>query len=417
MSTTKTIYVYFDHCVQTPILLGALTAQQVRGKEVFSFEFEREWLKQHPGQSLDPDLQLYAGSQFSMKPNFGIFMDSAPDRWGRKLMQRREAYRARREGEQPRILTESDYLLGVHDESRMGALRFKTNPDGDFLNNDQTIAVPPWTRLRELEEASRHVDDDSTDSEREKWLAMLIAPGSSLGGARPKACVSAPDGSQWIAKFPSHKDTSNTSAWEFAVMRMAHDAGLNVPEIKLEHFSKYGSTFLAKRFDRNGSKRIHFASAMTLLGKTDGADAQQGESYLELAEYIIRYGSRPDEDLHELWRRIVFSIAVSNTDDHLRNHGFLLTESGWMLSPAYDINPNPQGNGLSLNITDTDNSLDFELAMEVAPFFRIGASEVKQILDKVTSTVAQWQRYATAAGIGHAEQEEMGSAFQRIKTI
>ena len=196
-------------------------------------------------------------------------------------------------------------------------------------------------------------------------------------------------------------------------MRMAHDAGLNVPEIKLEHFSKYGSTFLTKRFDRNGSERIHFASAMTLLGKKDGADAQQGESYLELAEFIMRYGARPDADLRELWRRIVFSIAVSNTDDHLRNHGFLLAESGWELSPAYDINPNPQGHGLSLNITDTDNSLDFELAMDVAPFFRIGNSEAKKILNKIGSTVGKWRRYATDARIGHAEQEEMEPAFRR----
>jgi len=414
MNTGKSIFVYFDHrsARRAPVLLGMLTAQQVRGKEVFSFEFSKEWLKQNPGQALDPDLQLYAGPQFTLKPNFGVFMDSAPDRWGRKLMQRREAYRARREGESPRILMESDYLLGVHDEARMGALRFKTSPDGSFLNDDQAMAAPPWARLRELEEASRHVDDDSTDSEREKWLAMLIAPGSSLGGARPKACISAQDGSQWIAKFPSHKDTSNTSAWEYAVMLMARDAGLNVPEIKLEHFSKYGSTFLTKRFDRNGSERIHFASAMTLLGKMDGADAQQGESYLELAEFIMRYGARPDVDLRELWRRIVFSIAVSNTDDHLRNHGFLLAESGWELSPAYDINPNPQGHGLSLNITDTDNSLDFELAMDVAPFFRIGDSEAKKILDKVSSTVAKWRRYATGAGIGHAEQEEMEPAFR-----
>ena len=379
MNTGKIIYAYFDHrsVRQAPVLLGTLTAQQVRGKEVFSFEFSKDWLREHPGQALDPDLQLYAGPQFTLKPNFGLFMDSAPDRWGRKLMQRREAYRARREGESPRILMESDYLLGVHDEARMGALRFKTSPDGHFLNDDQAMAAPPWARLRELEEASRHVDDDSTDSEREKWLAMLIAPG----------------------------DTSNTSAWEYAVMLMARDAGLNVPETKLEHFSKYGSTFLTKRFDRNGSERIHFASAMTLLGKTDGADAQQGESYLELAEFIMRYGARPDADLRELWRRIVFSIAVSNTDDHLRNHGFLLAESGWELSPAYDINPNPQGHGLSLNITDTDNSLDFELALEIASFFRIGNSEAKKISNKVSSTVAKWRRYATGAGIGHAEQE------------
>ncbi len=225
MNTGKIICVYFDHrsARRTPVLLGMLTAQQVRGKEVFSFEFSKDWLREHPGQALDPDLQLYAGPQFTLKPNFGLFMDSAPDRWGRKLMQRREAYRARRKGESPRILMESDYLLGVHDEARMGALRFKTSPDGHFLNDDQAMAAPPWARLRELEEASRHVDDDSTDSEREKWIAMLIAPGSSLGGARPKACISAQDGSQWIAtpatRIPRICLRGNTRSCGWRVMR------------------------------------------------------------------------------------------------------------------------------------------------------------------------------------------------------
>lgn len=219
-------------------------------------------------------------------------------------------------------------------------------------------------------------------------------------------------GNLWIAKFPAHNDTSNASAWEYATMQMARDAGLKVPQARLEKFSRFGSTFLVRRFDRNGTRRIHFASAMTLLGKSDGADAHSGSSYLDLAGFIMQYGAKPREDLQELWTRIVFSIAVSNTDDHLRNHGFLLTDSGWTLSPVYDINPNPQGFGLSLNITDTDNSLDFSLAREIAPMFRIKTNEAYDIISRVRSVVSTWRTYAGHAGISPAEQNQMQNAFR-----
>ena len=414
MSNAKTIYVYFAGQTEAPApaLLGILSAHNSRGKEFFSFDFDKEWLRNNPARSLDPDLQLYSGAQFTAKSNFGLFMDSAPDRWGRMLMQRREAVRSRQAGIKPKILTESDYLLGVYDETRMGALRFKTEPDGKFQNDDSAMAAPPWARLRELEEASRHLETNGDDSESGKWIAMLLAPGSSLGGARPKASVTDIGGNLWIAKFPAHNDTSNTSAWEYATMHMARDAGLNVPQARLEKFSRFGSTFLVKRFDRNGTRRIHFASAMTLLGKSDGADAHSGSSYLDLAGFIMQYGAKPREDLHELWTRIVFSIAVSNTDDHLRNHGFLLTDSGWTLSPVYDINPNPQGFGLSLNITDTDNSLDFSLAREIAPMFRIKTNEAYDISSRVRSVVSTWRTYAGHAGISPAEQNQMQNAFR-----
>ncbi|NLG13147.1 MAG: HipA domain-containing protein [Lentisphaerae bacterium] len=414
MNNAKTIYVYFSGQAEasTPALLGILSAYYSRGKEFFSFDFDNEWLQNNPIRGLDPDLQLYAGAQFTEKPNFGLFMDSAPDRWGRMLMQRREAVKARQAGIKPRILTESDYLLGVYDEARMGALRFKTEPDGEFQNNDSAMAAPPWARLRELEEASRHLEADSDDNESGKWIAMLLAPGSSLGGARPKASVTDTEGNLWIAKFPAQNDTSNAAAWEYATMRMARDAGLNTPQAKLEKLSTFGSTFLVRRFDRNGARRIHFASAMTLLGKSDGADAQSGSSYLELAEFIMQYGAAPREDLLELWTRIVFSIAVSNTDDHLRNHGFLLADSGWTLSPVYDVNPNPHGFGLSLNITDSDNSLDFSLAMEIAPMFRINANEACDIARRVRSVVSTWRTYASHAGISPSEQDQMQNAFR-----
>ena len=192
---------------------------------------------------------------------------------------------------------------------------------------------------------------------------------------------------------------------------MARESGMDVPECRLEKFSKQGSTFLVKRFDRKGKRRIHFSSAMTLLGKTDGADSQDGSSYLELAEFIMRYGAEPERDLRELWRRIVFSIAVSNTDDHLRNHGFLLSNAGWRLSPAYDINPNPQGYGLSLNISESDNALDFSLALANAHSFRLSSSEAECILKKVKGVVSRWKTYAYAVRIPRSKQEPMATAF------
>lgn len=409
----RDIHVYFDHCsTGEAIPLGILTAQCIRGKELFSFAFDTEFLNRRDIASLDPDLQFYAGSQFTSKANFGLFMDSAPDRWGRKLMQRREAIRARHANEKPRSLMESDYLLGVYDETRMGALRFRLSPDGIFLNNDRSMAAPPWTQLRELEEACRHLERETATDEHEKWLSMLIAPGSSLGGARPKANISDPDGNLWIAKFPSHHDEENVSAWEYTVMRMAHDAGLSVPECRLEKFSCQGSTFLVKRFDRQKTLRIHFASAMTLLGKTDGANAEDGSSYLDIAQFITEYGAKPQDDLQELWRRIVFSIAISNTDDHLRNHGFLLTPQGWRLSPAYDINPNANGQGLSLNISDVDNALDFDLALEVAPMFRLDRDTANKALSQIKDTVSHFRFYAERSAIPPAEQERMAPAFR-----
>lgn len=231
-------------------------------------------------------------------------------------MKRREAIRAKKADEKPRKLVESDYLLGVYDKARMGGLRFKTYTEEEFLSDDKELATPPWTSLRQLEQASISFENDDNALE-EKWLRQLIAPGSSLGGARPKASVMAPDGALWIAKFPSKHDEFNSGAWEMVVHELAKMCGLNVPEAKLEKFSKTGSTFLVKRFDRDGEQRIHFSSAMTMLGKKDGAGSIDGSSYLEIASFLRANGAKAKEDLAELWRRIVFSMAVSNTDDHL----------------------------------------------------------------------------------------------------
>ncbi|MFA6817256.1 MAG: HipA domain-containing protein, partial [Lentisphaeria bacterium] len=411
MNTSKKIYVYFD-IHENPQFMGILLVQFIRGKEIASFEFNPSWLTTHPSQLLDPELQFFAGPQYSQKNNFGLFMDSAPDRWGRKLMQRREIILAKQENRPIRPLQQSDYLLGVYDKTRMGGLRFKLSPDGSFLNDNQTIPTPPWTQLRELENACRHLEKDASMIETKKWLSMLIAPGSSLGGARPKANVCDNQNNLWIAKFPNHNDSNNTSAWEYITMQMAKDIGLNTPEIRLEKFSKYGSTFLVKRFDRQKERRIHFASAMTLLNQTDGANATNNISYLDLAEFIVEHCTNITENLQELWTRMTFSIAVSNTDDHLQNHGFLLTDQGWTLSPVYDINPNPDGYGLSLNISDMDNSLDFHLAEEVAPYFRIDNNQMNTILKKIRTVVSHYKKYASCCHIPNNEIESMQNAFQ-----
>jgi serine/threonine-protein kinase HipA len=414
-SLQRSIQVYAGWmALEKPTRMGTLYATQVRGKEVFSFEYARAWLQSGNAQNLDPDLQLYTGPQYlgEGKSNFGIFLDSSPDRWGRVLMDRREALSARTEQRKARTLFETDYLLGVFDGHRMGALRFKE--DGEFLNNNKEMATPPWTSIRELEEASiRLEDDDGDETDKMKWLNLLMAPGSSLGGARPKASVLDTKGQLWIAKFPSRNDNKDIGAWEQVVHDLAVRAGVLVAEAKTATYYSKQHTFLTKRFDRNEKgERTHFASAMTLLGHTDGTNFQSGVSYLDVAGFIMQNGAQADQDLEELWRRIVFYISVSNTDDHLRNHGFLLTANGWILSPAYDVNPVETGNGLSLNISEKENALDFDLARVVAPYFRISTTRCEEIIVQVKKSVSGWSSLAERQGISKPERDRMAKAFR-----
>lgn len=399
-------------------LMGSLRAEITKGEEIFSFEYSKEWLEGGFVQDIDPDLKLYTGPQYlnDEKPNFGLFLDSSPDRWGRMLMKRREAIRERREGEKPRKLFESDFLLGVNDETRMGGLRFKLNEGGAFLESDEEVKAPPITSIRELEQASLRIEDDDfyKDDDAKKWLKLMIGPGSSLGGARPKASVRNTDGSLWIAKFPSKNDDKDSGIWELLVNRMAKEIGINTAVATAAIFSQQQHTYLTKRFDRSTKdERLHFASAMTLLGYKDGYSHKEGGSYLELVELIERYGASPDIDLMELWRRIVFSVGVSNTDDHLRNHGFMLTRKGWRLSPAYDINPNQDGTGLSLNISEDDNSLDFNLCLEVAEYFRWTLKEAKVYITRVQKEISKWNLLAKELQIPNNQINYMASAFEK----
>ena len=409
----KTIFVYDDFSTDHPVLMGSLYVNVIKGGESYSFEYDKEWLKKTGlTLTLDPELMPYSGRQYPTGKNiFGLFADASPDRLGRVLMNKRERILAEKESRKPSKLYDSDYLLGVYDETRMGGIRFKLEPEGPFLSDDKETAAPPWATLRTLEEASRNFENDETGL-TEKWLNQLIKPGSSLGGARPKATVVDTKDQLWIAKFPSKNDENDTGAWEMVAHDLASLCGLNVPEAKLEKFSPLGSTFLIKRFDRLGSKQVHFASAMTLLGKTDGASAADGSSYLDIAAFIKSYGTQPKKDLVELWKRIVFNMAVTNTDDHLRNHAFILTDKGWILSPLYDVNPVPYGDELSLNVDEEDNSISIELAVQTAVRFGISKSDAEAQAEEILKIVRDnWEKTAAGYGLTRRQIEEMRPAF------
>lgn len=405
MSERK-IYTFLDG--ETPLPLGILYVGQDRAREVYSFTFAASFLRGHD-VFLDPHLDSFPGRQYPpTEALFGLFQDASPDRWGRVLMKKREALHARKADEKPRKLLESDYLLGVYDEGRMGALRLALSPDGPFLSDDTALAAPPWVQLRALEDASHHLENDD-DLMDEHWLDVLLAPGSSLGGARPKATVKAPDGSLWIAKFPSRHDDVDVGAWEMVAHDLAAKCDLRVPEARCISFSDRGSTFLVQRFDREGNRRIPFASGMTMLGRQDN---DHDASYLDLLDFILQHHLHPKTDEKELWKRLVFNLLISNTDDHLRNHGFLLAAGGWTLSPLYDVNPIPYGHELSLNITYDDAEMSLASAAETAPLYEITKSEAERTIETMAQRIVQdWQALAKKYHIKNAAMERVRPAF------
>jgi serine/threonine-protein kinase HipA len=417
--TTIKVYADWDFMEEVQIM-GFLTSQSVRGKEIFSFEYTESWLNhQNPILFLDPHLGFYKGKQYlpEEKNNFGIFLDSSPDRWGRLLMRRREAWQAKEERRDERTLFESDILLGVFDGHRLGGLRFKLSEDGPFMNDQKKTATPPWTSLRELEHASLQLerDDAINDPEYSQWLSVLMDPGSSLGGARPKASVMDEKGHLWMAKFPSSSDEKNTGAWEMVLHELAQACGIYVSEARLQKFSGKHHTFLSKRFDRTDEqKRIHFASAMTLLGLEDGTNYVEGVGYLDLVGFIMQHSAEAKIDLEQLWRRMAFNVLVSNTDDHLRNHGFILTPRGWRLSPAYDMNPNEMGNGLTLNISENSNELDISLALETAHLYQLKREHADRILKEMHREISNWRVVAKKFGIRNGEIEQLKPAFRLV---
>lgn len=376
------------------------------------FHYERNWLNDPRAFALDPDLSLDE-SPFFPKPelgNFGIFLDSSPDRWGQTLMKRREALQARDQQRPARTLYAWDFLIGVQDQTRQGALRFRRPGTQTFLG-DEKMAAPPVTTLAELEAVAyqlshRRIDD--LDALR-KWLAVLVAPGASLGGARPKANFTQTDGSLWIAKFPARDDDRDAGAWEYVAHQLAQKAGIEVPPAKLIRLSNDFHTFCVQRFDRTQGVRRFYASAMTLLRKVQSEDT----SYLELAQFLRSRGdaAHVDADLAQLFRRVAFNVAVGNRDDHLRNHGFILGETGWRLAPAFDVNPNVDKAEHVLNIDDVDNRPDLDTVLGTAAFYGLDDLQAQQVLEEVVSVVDQWPEAARRAGIASADLSLTAAAF------
>ena len=400
--------VWLDGDLGPPCLVGILAHD--RGQ--IRFHYERGWLRDARAFALDPDLSL-DDAPFFPKPelgNFGIFLDSAPDRWGQTLMKRREALQAKDEKRTPRTLYAWDFLIGVQDFTRQGALRFRLAGTEEFLGNEK-MAAPPSTTLRELEAvayqlSSRRMDD--LDALR-KWLSVLVAPGASLGGARPKANFTEADGSLWIGKFPARDDDRDVGAWELLAHSLALKAGVDVPAAKAVRLNNEFHTFCVQRFDRANGARRFYASAMTLLRK----EHSEGTSYLELAQFLRGKGdsAHVDADLEQLFRRVAFNVAVGNRDDHLRNHGFILGATGWRLAPAFDVNPNVDKAEHVLNIDDVDNRPSLQTVLTTAAFYGLTEARGKQIVEEVASAVDGWENLAMQVGIARGDVELTLGAF------
>lgn len=392
-----------------PTIIGNLRIIKARGKERVSFEYDSEWRKHPKRFELEPGLPLMPGPQFppQNKSLHNVFSDCAPDRWGRYLVVRREKHLAQTEKRDTKQLFDSDYLLGIHDVVRMGALRFREKDTGAYLAEGDN-SVPPLIDLRKLQHAAARID---AHQETDEDLALVFAPGSSLGGARPKAVVREPDGRTLIAKFERDNDAYPVIRWEALTLELASQAGIRIPGHRLEE-EDGKAILLMNRFDRYGDLRVPFISALTMVGASDGEE----HSYLEIADGITQYSAHPDDDLRELWRRLVFNILVSNTDDHLRNHGFLRDAAGWVLSPAYDMNPVPADVGprvLSLSVDMAgDRTASLQLAMDTAGYYGLSASNAEQIAGEVAGAVKGWRDLANRYGVIGAQRSYMESAFE-----
>ncbi|MEY4093702.1 MAG: hypothetical protein RLZZ53_901 [Acidobacteriota bacterium] len=404
----REVLVYVD-LNGVPYLVGRLWARSRKNKEGATFEYDATWLDHRERFALEPALKLGPGPFHTAAdmPMFGAIGDSAPDRWGRALMRRMERRRAEREKQTPRTLQEIDYLLQVDDEARQGALRFAEAEGGPFLREEGAKRTPPLIDLPDLLSAAERVAEDK---DTEEDLRLLMAPGSSLGGARPKASVRDKDGHLAIAKFPRRDDDYNTVAWEAVALTLAQKAGIPVPEARIETVG-FKPVLVLRRFDRRDGHRIPFLSSMSMLDARDN----QTRSYMEIADALRQHGAAAADDIRELWRRIVFNILISNTDDHLRNHGFLYSgPTGWRLSPAYDLNPVPvdvKPRILTTAINEDDNTASLDVAMSVAPYFELDDARARADAGTVARAVATWRDEAARHGLTKEEVARMASAF------
>lgn len=409
------VYADFDW-FSIPQLIGELTCDSVRGKESYSFSFDKTWLSENGNIFLSEDLENFPGIQYTRADRdiFSCFSDALPDRWGRTLLNRREQIAASEEKRPVRRLSSFDYLMGIDDESRMGGFRFAETKGGKFINCEASLRIPPLANVRDLMHAAQEIEmtEEKHQLPLKKWLMQLLRPGTSLGGARPKASVIAEDGSLTVAKFPSRRDDYDVGQWEHFCHVMAKKAGLKVAQTRTISGGDY-HILLSKRFDRTESgKRIHFASSLTLLGLTDGDNASTGFGYPDIVDFIIRHGSRVEEDLEELYRRVAFYIIVGNSDDHFRNHGFLLTSRGWELSPAYDINPTLVENQSLLINSYTDES-NLDILLDASDDYILSYVRAKRIIEEVCSAMKNWRNEARRLSLPQRDIDIFAPRFDK----
>lgn len=404
----KKLYVYADFdWLKEVELIGELGYESLRGADSYSFTFDNEWLRQHSDLFLSDDLNNYPGQQYTQPDRdiFGCFSDALPDRWGRTLLLRREQIAAAEEKRPARRLSSFDFLTGIDDFSRMGGFRFKEDLDGEFINVSESLKIPPLTDIRELIAASAEIEkcEENNMLPDRKWITQLVQPGTSLGGARPKANVVDADKTLYVAKFPSRKDDYDVGLWEHFSHLLATKSGVNVAQTKVLATGEKYHALLSRRFDRaSDGKRIHFASAMSLLGLSDGDNATSGHGYLDIVDFIIQNCTDVERNLQELFRRVAFNICIGNSDDHFRNHGFLLTAKGWTLSPAYDMNPT-LNEYQSLLISSTSDKADLSVLLDACEDYMLNRKTAEKIVSEVVEAVKEWREIAIRQGVSKRE--------------
>ena len=414
----RTLYIYADFdWLDEPLLVGELGYESLRGSDSYSFTFDNDWLRQYASLFLSADINTYPGPQYTQPDRdiFSCFSDALPDRWGRLLLNRREQILATEENRPVRKLSSFDYLVGIDDFSRMGGFRFKTSPDGAFINSEKSLRIPPLAEIRALVEASVEIEksEELNRLPEKEWLLQLVHPGTSLGGARPKASVMDESGRLCVAKFPSRNDDYDVGLWEHHSHLLAKEAGVTAADTDVVDTGGKYHALLSKRFDRTANgRRKHFASAMTLLGLTDGCDAKTGNGYLDIVDFILQNCCDVENNLRQLYRRVAFNIAIGNSDDHFRNHGFLLTTRGWTLSPAYDLNPT-LNDYQALLINATTNRGDLQVLLDSSEQYMIGREDARHIIDEVRAGVRHWKSIATRLGIAKREMDVFEQVYQR----
>lgn len=402
------LYIFGDfNWLETPILIGELGYESLRGSDSYSFKFDKNWLAKYGDLFLSADINNYPGRQYTQpgKDIFGCFSDALPDRWGRTLLNRREQIQASEEKRPVRRLSSFDYLIGIDDFSRMGGFRLKKELGGDFINCEDYLRIPPITDIRTLVVASMEFErsEEKNLMPEKKWIQQLVHPGTSLGGARPKAGVVDENGKLCVAKFPSRKDDYDVALWEHHSHLLAKEVGVTAAVTRVINSGDKYHALLSKRFDRtDDGRRIHFASAMTLLGLTDGCDAKSGNGYIDIVDFILQNCCDVNQNLRQLYRRVAFNIAIGNSDDHFRNHGFLLTQRGWTLAPAYDMNPT-LSEYQSLLINSSTNESNLQILLDSAEEYMISYNDARTIIEEVVNGVSKWRDIAVGLGISKRE--------------